>query len=403
MSIEKSNSENTLQYYKRIRDGVVSGMYDFERSEIYGLLFPTYDAVSADTARKALRALDLALEADENRDTALHDSGKSEPLGSEDNDGFYSRLLEQKKNTQAKDYKSYVNQQAREIARIDSLKEISSSLAKEFNAALPFTHSSPYHITGSNKSAIILLSDWHFGIEIDNFLNKFDGDVFLSRISQLTEKVINNIKFYEVEKLYVVNLNDLISGVIHSVLRLQNRENLMQQIMVVSEVLAEMLVEFSEYADVEYYSTTDNHSRAIADKKQSLDKENFCVLIDWFLCERLKNANVKCCENEFDNEVCTFNIYGWNYLGVHGDKDKISNVVQNLSLMTKRFYDVVFTAHFHHSQSDEIHSTYVIANGALSGTDNHSKNLRKSSNPSQTMVIVSEEDPLESVCILKLN
>ena len=43
--------------------------------------------------------------------------------------------------------------------------------------------------------------------------------------------------------------------------------------------------------------------------------------------------------------------------------------MQNLSLMTKKFYDAMFLAHCHHFEANEVHGTYVYMNGTLSGTD----------------------------------
>lgn len=308
----------------------------------------------------------------------------------------------QKERQKLSDVTTHINKQIREISRFENLKEIAIEMAKIFNDNIPFLDFKYERLYDTKKSGILIISDWHFGIEIDNFINKYNIDVFKNRINQLIKKTIDKIKLYQIEKLYVINLNDLISGIIHSTIRLQNREDLMTQIITVSETLSELLVELSKYAEIEYYSTLDNHSRAIADKKQSLDCENFSLLIDWFLKERLKNTDIKINKNEFDDETCTFEIYGWNYLAVHGHKDKITNVIQNLSLMTKRFYNSAFTAHYHHVSSDEIHGNYVFANGCLSGVDVHSNDLRKTSNPSQNLFIVSEDDYLEDVCIIKL-
>jgi len=63
MQVERKPSENVLQYYQRLKVGVAEGTIDLERSEIYGLLFG--EVASADHARKALRTLDLAIEANE--------------------------------------------------------------------------------------------------------------------------------------------------------------------------------------------------------------------------------------------------------------------------------------------------------------------------------------------------
>ena len=50
------------------------------------------------------------------------------------------------------------------------------------------------------------------------------------------------------------------------------------------------------------------------------------------------------------------------------------------------------TAHLHHFSADEQHQSVVVSNSSLMGVDSHSKKLRLTSDPSQTMVIVTKEN-----------
>lgn len=325
-----------------------------------------------------------------------------------DEDAFTQDLLEKELNIKKQankysDLRNLVNDKIRQISRREDLQDTIIKAVELVTEQFPLEFNDNYAISNQDVSAILNLGDWHFGIKIDSYINTYNYDVFRERITELTTKAIKKIIQNKVKDLVVVNLNDLCSGIIHNCIRLQNRENLIQQIMVVSESLSEMLNEISRFVNIKYYSTLDNHSRVIANKMDSVTDENYSVLIDWYLKERVKgNSRIEICENEFDNETCTFSIYGWNYLAVHGDKDKVTNIVQNQSLMTRQFYDVAILAHYHHASSDEVNKTYVIANGCLSGVDGYAKDLRKTSNPSQTMIIVTPDDCLEDVCILKL-
>jgi len=62
--IKRNVNESVLQYYSRLKQAVSDGALDLERSEIYSLLFPSLEPVSADHARKSLRVLDLCLDVD---------------------------------------------------------------------------------------------------------------------------------------------------------------------------------------------------------------------------------------------------------------------------------------------------------------------------------------------------
>ena len=58
--------------------------------------------------------------------------------------------------------------------------------------------------------------------------------------------------------------------------------------MEISEILAQMLFELSNYVDVEYASTSDNHSRVEPIKSESLELESLIRITDWYLKERCK-------------------------------------------------------------------------------------------------------------------
>ncbi len=319
----------------------------------------------------------------------------------------------QQERVKFRDERTYVSRLIREAARIDSLKETVSEFSDNMSKVFPMVHANPSVVSwGSGfkkRTGILNLSDWHFGLEIDNFLNKYNSAVFKERINKLVREVIWQINFFKLEKLCVVGLGDYISGLIHNIIRIENREDVVMQSMTVAETLAEMLDKFSNplediYIPIDYYDVLDNHSRVTQNKKESLPSESFSLIIRWHLENRFANSSlVTIHENEFDNEICTFDVYGYKYLGVHGHNDKITNVVQDMSLMTKRFYDCVFMAHKHHLITDETHSCYIYSNPCLSGVDLHSKTLRLTSNPAQNLFIVSEDDPIEFVRTIKLS
>jgi hypothetical protein len=71
--------------------------------------------------------------------------------------------------------------------------------------------------------------------------------------------------------------------------------------------------------------------------------------------------------------------------------------------MTRIFPDYIFTSHFHHNIEDEIHSCEVIVNPSLIGTDNYSKDLRRSSKPAQKFMIFNPEEGRECSYNIRLD
>ena len=253
------------------------------------------------------------------------------------------------------------------------------------------------------KAAILTLSDFHFGLEINEFNNKYNTDVFYKRINKLLGKTIEYIQLNHVRTLYVLGLGDYVSGIIHTTTRIENKENIIQQVIKISEALTQMLTELSKFVEIYYYDVTDNHGRVFPSKDDWENDDNFSLFVRWYLDARFKNNEyINIMQNTYSNEIGVLEIFGRNYAFTHGHRDKVNDIVQNLSLMTKKFYDAMFMAHCHHYEANEIHGTYVYMNGTLSGTDAYANNGRKTSNPSQNLFILNPEDGIECQYLIKL-
>ena len=288
--------------------------------------------------------------------------------------------------------------EARKESMYDLITECAQSLKTEYNKIKPVCVEEEFE-----KAAILTLSDFHFGLEINEFNNVYNADVFYQRLNKILGKTIEYIQLNKVRTLYVLGLGDYMSGIIHTTTRIENRENIVQQVIKVSEALSQMLTELSKFVEIYYYDVTDNHGRVFPNKDDWENEDNFSLFVRWYLDARFKdNEYIHIMQNTYSNEIGIVEIFGRNYAFTHGHRDKISNIVQNLSLMTKKFYDAIFMAHCHHYEANEIHGTYVYMNGTLSGTDMYANNERKTSNPSQNLFILNSNDGIECQYLIKL-
>lgn len=288
--------------------------------------------------------------------------------------------------------------EARKESMYDLITECAQSLKTEDNKIKPVCVEEEFE-----KAAILTLSDFHFGLEINEFNNVYNADVFYQRLNKILGKTIEYIQLNKVRTLYVLGLGDYMSGIIHTTTRIENRENIVQQVIKVSEALSQMLTELSKFVEIYYYDVTDNHGRVFPNKDDWENEDNFSLFVRWYLDARFKdNEYIHIMQNTYSNEIGVVEIFGRNYAFTHGHRDKISNIVQNLSLMTKKFYDAIFMAHCHHYEANEIHGTYVYMNGTLSGTDMYANNERKTSNPSQNLFILNSNDGIECQYLIKL-
>lgn len=249
----------------------------------------------------------------------------------------------------------------------------------------------------SDKEAVLALSDWHYGQTSKNIWNEYNTEICKQRVSKLFSKVVNAIQEHNVNTIHIALLGDFVNGAIHTGSRVASEEDACDQLMHVSEILANFINELSPYVqEVNVYSTYGNHARTVQNKKDSIHSDNMERIIPWWLKQRLmKNSKVNIVDSEY-YEFIYFNVCGYDVVSTHGDLDKFSDlgVVVN-SLFTKKYgktIDYTFSADKHHLEAFEqfgIESTLV---GSLCGTDEYANNKRLYSLPMQTLCIFTPED-----------
>lgn len=332
-------------------------------------------------------------------DAVKEDDGSEIPEISE----YMRQKIElQKERVKISDERVQTNAYIRQLAREETIKEIASKCAQEMNSKKLLDGSkNPITFNGDN-SAICCISDWHYGMDIKNYWNTYNPEIAKERVAKLRDEVREKCLINGVKDLHVVNLSDLIAGRIHLGLRLESRFDVITQVMQVSEILAEFLNDLANDFEIHYYDCLDNHSRLEPNKKDAMDLESLARVIPWYLKERLGDRIVVH-ENEFDEGIITFSCHGYNICGVHGDRDKTNKVIENMSLLTHRHYDLIVTAHLHHFSADESRETLMVSNGSLMGTDTFAKQLRLSSRASQNLIILTDENVMECLYRIVLN
>ena len=240
------------------------------------------------------------------------------------------------------EYNRLIRQEARKESYADMVKRIICENVEPINI--------PVHYTLFNSSTDLLchLTDIHCGIEIHNWKNDFDEDVLKKRIEKFTSDILDIRGMHESENCYLV-IGEILSGIIHNNLRLQNNMDLMEQFKYVSELISAMLSRMANHFNHIYvYTTPGNHSRISPKKEDALDGENMDTLLPFYLKARMQNIkNITICDNTIEPEIAMFNIRGNNVFAAHGHKDNPSSVVQNFTLMFGIKPDIVLLGHRH--------------------------------------------------------
>lgn len=241
---------------------------------------------------------------------------------------------------------------------------------------------------GGETEASLLLSDWHIGTEFHTFHNTYGLDVAKSRANRLKDDVIDYCELHKVKTLYIEILGDMTSGNIHLTTRLSNSENVIEQVVETSELLAKFIHEVSLVVpNIKLVYCVGNHGRVNASVKESLAEENFEYLIRWHLETKLQYLeNVEWIYNTIDKEVAYYELEcGRNIASCHGHREK--NYKEAVKNLTHYFgvckVDEVHMGHFHNHQV----INNVIVNGSFMGTDEYAGSLRFNDIPSQTLRI----------------
>ena len=307
----------------------------------------------------------------------------------------YERLLEKeleikKEKVKLNDLKTQLNKQIRELARKENLGEILEEKLKELDMQPRIINDEYKQRVTSNRDMVCLISDIHYGIKTTNALSPYDSDICKQKMNYLIDKTIRFSLENDVDKLYVMILGDEISGLIHNTTRLEQREDVISQVIDVSELLYESIIKLAENLPfVVVGMAQGNHSRVMADKKDSLEQENFTRLVKEFLKLRLVNvSNVLLLENEFDESIIEINIRGYNVIGLHGQNDSLNNVSRLTEMFDKKI-DYVCFGHYHNAREFENNKTEVIVNGCFSG-DDYSKRLRLYNKPIQKLLLFDD-------------
>ena len=291
----------------------------------------------------------------------------------------------QKLSDERVEFNRQIRQEARKESYVDMVKRIICEDTEPMNVNVHYT------LFNSQTDLLCHLTDIHTGIEINTWKNVFNEDVLKQRIEKYTSDILDIRGLHQSQNCYLI-IGEILSGLIHSNLRLQNNMDLMEQFKYVSELISAMLVRLANnFNHIYVYTTPGNHSRISPKKEDSLDGENMDVLLSFYLKARLQNVdNVSICDNTIEPEIAMFNIRGNNVFSAHGHKDSPANVVQNFTMMFGIKPDIVLLGHRHTNGLTTVYDTKVIESGCVSGSDAYAVSIRKTNKPEQTVSVIGE-------------
>ena len=249
----------------------------------------------------------------------------------------------------------------------------------------------------SDNDILIILSDFHIGQCFTSMWGEYNSDVAKKRLNQLLNEIIVIQKRHNSENCYVSIQGDMISGNIHKTIQITNRENVIEQVKMASELISSFCYELSKvFNNVFISSVVGNHTR-IDKKDESLHDERLDDIIIWGIELSLMHIkNVFVSRRNIDNGIAEIDIRGKTYIAVHGDFDGYSKSgVSNLCMYLGFIPYAITYGHLHTCAVDETNGVKMIRGGSLAGSGcNYTIEKRLSGKPSQMVCVCNKKGVL---------
>lgn len=267
------------------------------------------------------------------------------------------------------------NKALRTEAQADSILD---ELKREITAFKPIQHTPSAH-SSSDKALCAMLSDVHYGITFNTYGYSYSPDIARQRVMGYADMLISIGQQHAVSDIYVPILGDLVSGNIHQTTKLENRINLVSQVVGVSELIAAFLHQLSlHFAHVYVSGVSGNHSRIEPNPENALRSERLDDLIPWYCKAKLEHIkNVHFQPSQVDPTIDMFQLFGKTYVAVHGDFDtnlKESSV--RISELIGKPVDYLLLGHMHVADMRFDRTGYIRNGAVVTGGDDYTTKKR---------------------------
>ena len=300
------------------------------------------------------------------------------------------RELERAK-IQFRDERNAWQKQNYTAARVDQKLDYLEDVIKE-QGKVNFSINSPVNIN-SDSDMLVMLSDLHIGQCFDSMFGKYNSDIAKERLEKYLNEIIKIQKRHGCENCFVSIQGDLLSGNIHKAIAVTNRENVIDQVKLASELISSFCYELTKmFKTVYMQDCSGNHSR-LDRKDDALHSERLDDLIAWNVGMFLSHIpNFKVLKDKLDIGIAKFNIRNKVYLATHGDFDNFSKQgVADLSFMIGYIPYAILCGHRHFPAMSDFNGVKMIQCGSLVGSgDDYTIEKRLTGKASQTVCICTD-------------
>lgn len=281
---------------------------------------------------------------------------------------------------------NYIDARAEE--KLDRLEEELTSIGK-----INFEKHEEVQVSSDNDM-LVILSDLHIGQTFDSAFGKYNTNIAEDRLRQLLNNIISIQKTHNSEKCYVSLQGDLISGNIHKSIQVTNREDVIEQIKIATELISSFCYELSKHFRVVFMTNVSGNHTRIESKKDAIHDERLDDIISWAVELSLKHiGNFHVLKRNIDTGIADISIRNKTYIAVHGDMDSYNKSgVQNLCLALGFVPYAILFGHLHTCSVDEVNGVKMIRGGSLAGCgDQYTIEKRLTGKPSRMICICNSD------------
>lgn len=371
--MQRRDNESYLSYVRRVTEACSDKRISY--SEWGDCILGAENVYSSDNLRKAFYCVSKMINKIE---LDAIDENVAEEIENLRDEVFKERCKLQDANREKRGY-------LREEARFENLLEV----LKDSFIELDVKDYKPIDSAVERKSAIAQWSDWHCGALIDNPFNFYDVDTMIERAEIIRDKTIHYCELHKVTDLVIEINGDLVDGAIHVSSRVAQEENVLEQIVTVTDLLAKLINSMKpHFNSIKVVTTLGNHGRLTPNKKDSITKENFEMLIPLWLRDKLDGVTI------IDSKGLDFVQYQIDdkiIMLAHGQNDKISSAVDDFIKMYKVIPQEIHLGHTHSYKDVNDCDILTTVNGSLCGSDDYALSIRKVTKPSQNLIIYDDD------------
>lgn len=307
-----------------------------------------------------------------------------------------------------------------------NFEKILDSVRQELNNIKPYTDFNfdyERNISLESRYGSLVLSDIHYGevvvSEHINGINEYNTSIAKKRVKKLCQENLKHCFLYGVNnEFHLLMLGDLISGVIHEEIAINNERPITQLIVELVEFLNSIIYLYSSnFQNVHVHCVVGNHGRLGNMRFKAKTQENFEYLVYLMLesANRSKNVSI----NVYESPSQIINIGKTKVKIEHGDGYSGSGGLVGLPIagvfrdaikeramfeVVNKNFDMSIMGHFHKAiTAYDISNKPVIINPSIIGANEFSINKLKSAFPASSYSLVFGENGLKSSELIKLN